>query len=150
MYFQKVISRKTFFSNQFFVGILKLNDENSRIRFRGMDPRIPNVTDPQHWLILRQSVEDIFQQKTSARGAEQYAKIYTFFIRFPHLISKVRSLLLKPADKKTFANMETQKDSLTGDQKRLFYLEIKKDSTLLPGDQNRLSYLDIRMILWRS
>jgi hypothetical protein len=50
MYLQKVISRKIFFLI-FFVGILKVNDENSRIRIqdpdpdpdplvRGMDPRI--------------------------------------------------------------------------------------------------------------
>ncbi len=32
MYLQKVISRKTFFTNLFFVGILKVKDESSRIR----------------------------------------------------------------------------------------------------------------------
>jgi hypothetical protein len=32
MYLQKVISRKTFVKNLFFVGVLKVNDENSRIR----------------------------------------------------------------------------------------------------------------------
>jgi hypothetical protein len=30
MYLQKVISKKTFFLNKFFVGILKVNDENRR------------------------------------------------------------------------------------------------------------------------
>ncbi len=49
MYLQKGISRKTFFVNLFFVGILKVNDENSRIwiriririhYIRGMDLRI--------------------------------------------------------------------------------------------------------------
>ncbi len=55
MYLQKVISRKTFFElpGSFFVGILKVYDEKSRIRIqdpdpnpdpdplvRGMDPRI--------------------------------------------------------------------------------------------------------------
>ncbi len=34
MYLQKVISRKTIFLNKFFVGVLKVNDENSRIRIR--------------------------------------------------------------------------------------------------------------------
>ena len=49
MYLQKVISRKICVKNLFFAGILKVNDENSRIRIqdpdpdplvRGMDPRI--------------------------------------------------------------------------------------------------------------
>ncbi len=34
MYLQKVICRKTFFFNLFFVGILKVNDENRTIRIR--------------------------------------------------------------------------------------------------------------------
>jgi hypothetical protein len=34
MYLQKVISRKTIFLNYFFVGALKVNDENSRIRIQ--------------------------------------------------------------------------------------------------------------------
>jgi hypothetical protein len=51
MYLQKVISRKIVLKNLFFAGILKIYDENSRIRIldpdpnpdpsvRGMDPRI--------------------------------------------------------------------------------------------------------------
>jgi hypothetical protein len=49
MEFQKVISRKIVLKNKFFAGILKVNDENIRIRIqdpdpdplvRGMDPRI--------------------------------------------------------------------------------------------------------------
>jgi hypothetical protein len=53
MYLQKVISRKIVLKNYFFAGILKIYDENSRIRIqdpdpnpdpdppvRGMDPRI--------------------------------------------------------------------------------------------------------------
>jgi hypothetical protein len=32
MYLQKEISRKTFFFISFFVGVLKVDDENSRIR----------------------------------------------------------------------------------------------------------------------
>ncbi len=47
MYLQKVISRKNWVKNKLFAGILKVNDENSRIRIqdpdplvRGMDPRI--------------------------------------------------------------------------------------------------------------
>jgi hypothetical protein len=47
MYRQKVISKKTLKIKSFFVGTLKVNDENSRIRIqdpvplvRGMDPRI--------------------------------------------------------------------------------------------------------------
>jgi hypothetical protein len=49
MYLQKVISRKNCVKNSFLAGILKVNDENSRIRIqysdpdplvRGMDPRI--------------------------------------------------------------------------------------------------------------
>jgi hypothetical protein len=34
MYLQKVISRKNFVKNLFFAGILKVNDEKSRIRIR--------------------------------------------------------------------------------------------------------------------
>jgi hypothetical protein len=34
MYLQKVISRKTFLKNKFFVGVWKANDENSRIWIR--------------------------------------------------------------------------------------------------------------------
>ncbi len=49
MYLQKVISRKHCVKNWFFVGILKVHDENSRVWIqdpdpdplvRGMDPRI--------------------------------------------------------------------------------------------------------------
>jgi hypothetical protein len=49
MYLQKVLSRKIVLKKFFFAGILKVNDENSRIRIqdpdpdllvRGMDPRI--------------------------------------------------------------------------------------------------------------
>jgi hypothetical protein len=47
MYLQKVTSRKIVLKNKFFAGILKVIDENSRVRiqdpdplFRGMDPRI--------------------------------------------------------------------------------------------------------------
>jgi hypothetical protein len=45
MYLQKVINRNNKIKNSFFVGILKVYDENSRIRIqdplvRGMDPRI--------------------------------------------------------------------------------------------------------------
>jgi hypothetical protein len=51
MYLQKVISRKNWVTKLVFAGILKVNDENSRIRMqdpdpnpdplvRGMDPRI--------------------------------------------------------------------------------------------------------------
>jgi hypothetical protein len=42
-----VISRK----NSFFIGVLKVNDENSRFRGR-IDEQDPyqNVTDPQHCL----------------------------------------------------------------------------------------------------
>jgi hypothetical protein len=58
MYLQKVISRKIVL-NYFFAGILKVNDENGRIRIqdplvRSMDPRIririhpQNVIDPEH------------------------------------------------------------------------------------------------------
>jgi hypothetical protein len=37
MYLQKVISRKNFV-NQFFAGMLEVNDENSRIRIQDPDP----------------------------------------------------------------------------------------------------------------
>jgi hypothetical protein len=52
MYLQKVISRKTFL-NVFFVGNLKVNDENSgsisqRHGSADPDPH-QNVMDPQHW-----------------------------------------------------------------------------------------------------
>jgi hypothetical protein len=45
MYLQKVTSRKNCVKKFVFAGILKVNDENSRIRIqdplvRGMDPRI--------------------------------------------------------------------------------------------------------------
>jgi hypothetical protein len=54
MYLQKVISRKTILKKYFCVGILKVNDENSRIWLQdpdpdpnplvsGMDPRIRNT-----------------------------------------------------------------------------------------------------------
>ncbi len=38
MYLQKVISRKNKIKNLFFVGILKVYDENSRIRIQDPDP----------------------------------------------------------------------------------------------------------------
>jgi hypothetical protein len=45
MYLRKVIGRKTFVKKFFLIGVLKVNDENSRIRIRsplvrGMDPWI--------------------------------------------------------------------------------------------------------------
>jgi hypothetical protein len=64
MYLQKVISRKNCVKNYFFAGILKVNDENSRIRIQDPDPNPDplvkrhryadpdppqNVMDPQHW-----------------------------------------------------------------------------------------------------
>jgi hypothetical protein len=61
MYLQTVISRKNVSTKIVFVGILKVNDEKSRIRIqdsdsdpdplvRGMDPRIriQNVMDLEH------------------------------------------------------------------------------------------------------
>ena len=71
MYLQKVISRKNCVKNKFFAGILKVNDENSRIRIQVPDPGSgsgsesisqkhgsedpdadphQNVMDPQHCL----------------------------------------------------------------------------------------------------
>jgi hypothetical protein len=54
MYLQNVISRKLF-KKLFFVSVLKVNDENSRIKIRvqylvrGADlDTYKNVTDPQH------------------------------------------------------------------------------------------------------
>jgi hypothetical protein len=55
----KVICRKTLFKKLVFVGALKVNDENSRIRIRIhlseawiADPDLfQNVMDPQHCLI---------------------------------------------------------------------------------------------------
>jgi hypothetical protein len=44
MYLQKVTSRKNCVKNYFFAGILKVNDENSRIRIQVPDPD-PNL-DP--------------------------------------------------------------------------------------------------------
>jgi hypothetical protein len=38
MYLQNVISRKNCVKNSFFAGILKVNDENSRIRIQDPDP----------------------------------------------------------------------------------------------------------------
>jgi hypothetical protein len=38
MYLQKVISRKKCVKNYFFAGILKVNDENSRIRIQDPNP----------------------------------------------------------------------------------------------------------------
>ena len=38
MYLQKVKSRKNCVKNLFFAGILKVNDENSRIRIQNQDP----------------------------------------------------------------------------------------------------------------
>jgi hypothetical protein len=38
MYLQKVIRRKNCVKNKFFAGILKVNDENSRIRIQDLDP----------------------------------------------------------------------------------------------------------------
>jgi hypothetical protein len=57
MYLQKVISRKTFYEKYFFVGLLKVNDENRRIRIwiwihlseADLDPDPhQNAMDPQH------------------------------------------------------------------------------------------------------
>jgi hypothetical protein len=61
MYLQKAISRKTFSKNYrlFFVGVLKVNDENSRTLIHQSEAWIggspdpdpyKNVMDPQHWL----------------------------------------------------------------------------------------------------
>jgi hypothetical protein len=38
MYLQKVIREKIVLKNLFFAGILKFNDENSRIRIQDLDP----------------------------------------------------------------------------------------------------------------
>jgi hypothetical protein len=68
MYLQKVISRKLCVKNLFFVGILKVNDENSRIRIqdpdpnpdplvRGMDPRIRIRIHPKIALIRNTDIQ---------------------------------------------------------------------------------------------
>ncbi len=50
IYLQKVISRKNFAKFFFLAGILKFNDENSRIWIQDPDPDpSQNVMDPQHW-----------------------------------------------------------------------------------------------------
>jgi hypothetical protein len=45
MYLQKVICRKTFFLNEFFVGAFKVNDENSRSR-SVLDPNLDPDPNP--------------------------------------------------------------------------------------------------------
>ncbi len=51
-----VISSKNCVKNEFFAGMLKVNDENSRIRIPDPDPLVrsmdqtQNVIDPEHWL----------------------------------------------------------------------------------------------------
>jgi hypothetical protein len=52
MYLQKVISRKTFVKNLFFVGVLKVNDEKKQDPdpvVRGMDPRI-RIRTKMSWI----------------------------------------------------------------------------------------------------
>jgi hypothetical protein len=53
MYLQKVISRKNLkIKLVFFVGILKVNDENSRIRIQDPDPLVRDM-DPRIWIRIR-------------------------------------------------------------------------------------------------
>jgi hypothetical protein len=52
MYLQKVTSRKNCVKKLVFAGILKVNDENSRIRIQDPDPDPhQNVMDPEHLFI---------------------------------------------------------------------------------------------------
>jgi hypothetical protein len=60
MYLRKVVNR-IFFFNLLFIGVLKVNDENSKDPgpdplVRGMDTADPdpyqNVMDPQHWFLF--------------------------------------------------------------------------------------------------
>jgi hypothetical protein len=44
MYLPKVISRKKFEKDSFFVGVLKVQDENSMIRIRGSVPKCHGST----------------------------------------------------------------------------------------------------------
>jgi hypothetical protein len=67
MYLQKVTSRKNCVKNLFFAGILKVSDENSRIRNQDPDPAPDpliqrhgsadpdphqNVMDLEHWFVF--------------------------------------------------------------------------------------------------
>jgi hypothetical protein len=53
MYLQKVISQKKIL-NYFFVGISKINDENSRIQDPDPDPLVSGM-DPQIWIHTKMS-----------------------------------------------------------------------------------------------
>jgi hypothetical protein len=67
MFLQKVISKKTFLTNLFFVGILKVNDENGRIRIQDLDPLIigmdPRILIRVHTKILHCKNRTDFLQK---------------------------------------------------------------------------------------
>jgi hypothetical protein len=81
MYLQKVKSRKTFFLKLLFVGLLKINDENSRIRtgsisqrHRSADPDPhQNVMDPEHWSWLISDLNQDSRQKWQYSRREPHA-----------------------------------------------------------------------------
>jgi hypothetical protein len=71
MYLQKVISKKIVLKNLFSAGILKVNDENSRIRIqdpeplvRGMDPQIRIRIHPKMSLIRNTGCRSRGQKST--------------------------------------------------------------------------------------
>ncbi len=105
----------------------------------------------------------------SARNWTKCQDFHIFYFVFHIRYLKCALYFSNLQTKKHFANMETQKDFLTwrsgktllpsGDQEKLSYLEIKKDSltwgsrkNLKTNDQKRLSYLEIKKdsLRWRS
>jgi hypothetical protein len=71
MYIQKVISRKTFILNKFIVGVLKVNDKNSRIRIHSSEAWIHDRdTDPHRNVI---DLEHCFQEYFSGGKKSVFA-----------------------------------------------------------------------------
>ncbi len=96
MYLQKVISRKIVLKISFFAGILKVNDENSRIRIqdpdpnpdpdplvRGMDPRI-RIRPKISWIQNTASGDTLKIQKPP--GTLIYAYIYPYISKISQSI----------------------------------------------------------------
>jgi hypothetical protein len=81
MYLQKVISRKNCVKkNWFFVGILKVSDENSRIRIQDLDPLVRGM-DPRIRIHLKMS----WIRNTALKGSHRMGYGWIFLKTFAPL-----------------------------------------------------------------
>ncbi len=142
MYLQKVISRKNCIKNQFFAGILKVNDENSRIRIQNpdpgsgsesgsicqrhgsADPEIDSQIYTKYCTTLSQNKSSLFQPFLLCTNLNQ-SIIYAIFVRI-----KSVPYNFKLAKQQKFKISKSQKRQVRKSQKRKVSNKLFKSANL--------------------